>query len=290
MKDVQNQRDYRQIAIDKVGIRNIKYPISVLDRAHTAQHTVADVNLYVHLPERFRGTHMSRFIEVLHRNQREIDIRHVDGILQDMRATLNSEAAYLELSFPYFIEKQAPVSKAVSLMEYQCTMVASHHRDGERDLILAVRVPVTTLCPCSKEISERGAHNQRSLVTVTIRMHALVWIEELIDLAERSAVCDLYALLKREDEKYVTERAYDHPAFVEDIVREIARQLRKDLRISWFTVESENLESIHNHNAYAFVEFDRRRSRAGRAAKPSSGRRTRRTRGGGGGRRHGSTG
>jgi GTP cyclohydrolase I len=257
MKDVQNQPDDRNIAINKVGIRNIKYPISVLDRAHAAQHTVADINLYVQLPEQFRGTHMSRFIEVLNRYQREIDVRNLDDILQDMRERLNSEAAYLEMSFPYFIEKQAPVSKATSLMEYLCTMMACQHRDGRKDFVLTVKVPVTTLCPCSKEISERGAHNQRSTVTVSTRMNSLVWIEELIELVEKCAVCDLYALLKREDEKYVTERAYDNPAFVEDIVREIARSLRNDPRIIWFTVESENMESIHNHNAYAFVEYNR---------------------------------
>ncbi len=254
MQDVQNQRDVRQIAIDKVGIRNIKYPISVLDRAHKIQHTVADINLYVHLPEHFRGTHMSRFVEVLNRYQREINVQNMEEICQKVRETLDSEAAYLEISFPYFVEKQAPVSKARSLMEYTCSMVVSQHRDGEKEFVLTVRVPMTSLCPCSKEISERGAHNQRSVVTVSVRMNTLVWIEELIDLVEERAVCDLYALLKREDEKYVTERAYDNPAFVEDIVREIALALRADPRITWFNVESENMESIHNHNAYACVE------------------------------------
>jgi GTP cyclohydrolase I len=254
LEDVQNQRDHRHIAINKVGIRNIKYPISVRDKAYKIQHTVADINLYVHLPEHFRGTHMSRFIEVLNEYQREIDIRNMDQILQSIREALHSQAAYLEVTFPYFIEKKAPVSGAKSLMEYQCSMVASQHREGEKDFILTVRVPITTLCPCSKEISDRGAHNQRSLVTVSIRMDRLVWIEDLITLIETCAVCDLYALLKREDEKFVTERAYDNPAFVEDIVREVAVQLQADERISWFTVESENMESIHNHNAYAYVE------------------------------------
>jgi GTP cyclohydrolase IB len=254
MQDVQNQTDDRNIAIDKVGIRNIKYPISVLDKAHKVQHTVADINLYVHLPEHFRGTHMSRFVEVLNEHQREINVENMDAILDSIRKTLKSEAAYLELSFPYFIEKQAPVSKATSLMEYTCNMMACHHRDGEKDFVLTVKVPVTTLCPCSKEISDRGAHNQRSVVTVSTRMNTLVWIEELITLVEECAVCELYALLKREDEKHVTEKAYDNPAFVEDIVREIAGKLKTDERITWFTVESENMESIHNHNAYAYVE------------------------------------
>jgi len=258
VKDVQSQPDYRNLAINKVGIRNVKYTISVLDRAHKAQHTVADINMYVHLPEQFRGTHLSRFIEILNRYQREIDIRNLDDILQDMRETLKSEAAYLELSFPYFVEKQAPVSRASSLMEYHCAMVACQNRDGGKDFVLTVKVPITTLCPCSKEISERGAHNQRSIVTVAVRMSSLVWIEELIDLVENAAVCDVFALLKREDEKYVTERAYDNPAFVEDVVREVATRLQRDTRIVWYTVESENMESIHNHNAYAYIEQDRR--------------------------------
>jgi GTP cyclohydrolase IB len=265
MKDVQSQPDSRKIAIDKVGIRNIKYPISVLDRAYEAQSTVADINLYVHLPEQFRGTHMSRFVEVLNRYQRIIDVRKIDEILKDMRQTLDSEAAYLEMTFPYFIEKKAPISKATSLMEYTCTMTACQHRDGGKDFVLTVKVPVMTLCPCSKEISDRGAHNQRSLVTVSARTASLVWIEELIELVERCAVCDLYALLKREDEKFVTERAYDNPAFVEDVVREIAVKLQADERITWFTVESENMESIHNHNAYAYVEFDRRSANGDKA-------------------------
>jgi GTP cyclohydrolase IB len=266
VKDVQSQPDHRHIAINKVGIRNIKYPIAVRDRAHQAQHTVADINLYVHLPEQFRGTHLSRFVEILNRYQREIDIHNLDEILRDMRETLRSEAAYLELSFPYFVEKKAPVSQATSLMEYNCAMVACQHRDGGKDFVLTVKVPITTLCPCSKEISERGAHNQRSLVTVSIRMKSLVWIEELIDLVEAAAVCDVFALLKREDEKFVTERAYDNPAFVEDIVREVALRLQADDRIVWYTVESENMESIHNHNAYAYVELDRRGEKGGRHA------------------------
>lgn len=257
MEDVQNQPDHRHLDIDKVGIRNIRYPISVLDKAYKAQHTVADINLYVHLPQHFRGTHMSRFVEILNRYQREIDVNKLDELLLDIRKTLHSEAAYLEMSFPYFIEKRAPVSKAKSLMEYQCIMVASLHRNGQRDMVITVKVPITTLCPCSKEISDRGAHNQRSLVTVSVRMKSMVWFEDLIAVVEKTAVTDLYALLKREDEKFVTERAYDHPAFVEDIVREIAQALKKDSRLTWFTVESENMESIHNHNAYAYIESGR---------------------------------
>ena len=254
LEDIQSQPDKRQVAINKVGVRNIKYPIKVLDKAYQAQHTVADISVYVELPANFRGTHMSRLIEVLHRYQREIKVEKIDEILTDIRQTLNSETAYLELNFPYFIEKQAPVSKAKSLMEYSCAIIASQKKDGKKDLVLRVKVPITSLCPCSKAISERGAHNQRALVTVSIRMRTFIWIEDLINLIEEGAVCDLYALLKREDEKYITERAYDNPALVEDIVREIAVRIKQDSRITWFTVESESMESIHNHNAYAYVE------------------------------------
>jgi GTP cyclohydrolase I len=243
------------LAIDKVGVRNIKYPIQVMDRADKIQHTVADINLYVHLPEAFRGAHMSRFIEIINRYRKVIDVTKIDEMLADLRETLHSEAAYVEITFPYFIEKTAPVSKAVSLMEYTCELVGSHTRDDRRDLIIKVTVPIMTLCPCSKEISDRGAHNQRSRVTVAVRAKEMVWFEELIALVEDCAVCDLYALLKREDEKFVTERAYDNPAFVEDIVREIGLKLQQDSRLTWFRVESENMESIHNHNAYACMEY-----------------------------------
>ena len=252
MKDVQNETDPRQIPIDRVGVKNLRYPITVLDRTNKIQHTVGSINMYVNLPHRFRGTHMSRFIEILNEHHRELHIDTIGEILDKMKQRLDAEEAHMEVTFPYFIEKSAPVSSAKSLMEYRCQYTGTL---GEKaDFILGVEIPVTTLCPCSKELSDRGAHNQRSIVTIRIRSKKLVWIEELIAYAESSASSPLYALLKREDEKAVTEHAYDNPMFVEDIVREISGRLDDDPRIRWYSVESENFESIHNHSAYASIE------------------------------------
>ena len=252
MKDVQSQPDLRNIPIDRVGVKNLRYPITVLDRTNKKQRTVASINLYVNLPHRFRGTHMSRFVEVLNENKREIHIDTIGEILKHIKRKLNAEQAHMEVSFPYFIEKSSPVSKTKSLMEYGCSYSGS--LSDEEDFVLGVEVPVTTLCPCSKEISDRGAHNQRSLVRIQARMKGFVWIEELIEIAESSSSCPIFALLKRSDEKYVTEHSFDNPRFVEDVVREAALRLNADPRITWYRVESENLESIHNHNAYASVE------------------------------------
>jgi GTP cyclohydrolase I len=252
LKDVQSQPDLRNIPIDRVGVKNLRYPITVLDRANKKQRTIASINMYVNLPHRFRGTHMSRFVEVLNENKREIHIDTIGEILKNIKSKLNAEQAHMEVSFPYFIEKSSPVSKTKSLMEYGCSYMGS--LSDEEDFVLGVEVPVTTLCPCSKEISNRGAHNQRSLVRIQVRLKGFVWIEELIDIAESSSSCPIYALLKRSDEKYVTEHSFDNPRFVEDVVREAALRLNADTRITWYRVESENLESIHNHNAYAAVE------------------------------------
>ncbi|MDH4127534.1 MAG: GTP cyclohydrolase FolE2 [Spirochaetota bacterium] len=256
MVDVQNQIDIRNIAINKVGIKKIKYPISVLDRQNKIQHTVADINMSVSLPKQFKGTHMSRFIEVINKYKREIKIENIDEILNYIKVKLNAQEAHLEMSFPYFIEKSAPVSGEKGLMDYICRIHAKVNGKNETDLILGVSIPITTLCPCSKEISKFGAHNQRSEVTILVRMTEFVWLEELISLVESSGSCEIYSLLKREDEKYVTEQAYENPVFVEDVVREVTEKLSLDKRIIWFTVESENFESIHNHNAYAFIERD----------------------------------
>ena len=252
MKDIQNEPDHRNIPIDRVGVKDLKYPITVSDRANEIQHTVASINMYVNLPHHFRGTHMSRFIEILNMHHRDFHIDTVEKILHDMKERLNACEAHMEVQFPYFIEKQAPVSGAASLLEYQC----SYHGTlkEKADFVLGVDVPVTTLCPCSKELSRRGAHNQRSFVSIQIRSRTLVWIEELTEIAEASASSPVYALLKREDEKAVTEQAYDNPMFVEDMVREIARRLNEDPRITWYRVSSENVESIHNHSAYASIE------------------------------------
>jgi GTP cyclohydrolase IB len=252
MNDIQNQRDHRKIEINKVGVKNIRYPITVLDKAKGFQHTVANVNMFVDLPHRFKGTHMSRFVEILNKYKGSIAIKNLSKILTEVKRKLKAKTAHLEVEFPYFVEKEAPVTKAKSLMEYICRFCGSSNE--REDFYVGIVVPITTVCPCSKEISEFGAHNQRSLVTVNLRFKKFIWIEDIIQLVEECASCDLYSILKRPDEKYVTEKAYENPMFVEDVVREIAKRLKRDKNITWFTVESENFESIHNHSAYAFVE------------------------------------
>jgi len=252
MKDVQNQRDIRKISIDRVGVKNLSYPVTVLDRVNSVQHTVGFISMYVNLPHHFRGTHMSRFVEILNEHHRELHIDRIKEILIKMKERLDAEEASMEVEFPYFIEKEAPASGARSLMEYRCFFLGS--LSDREDVVLGADVPVTTLCPCSRELSDRGAHNQRSTVRIRVRYAGFIWIEELIEMAEASASSPLYALLKRKDEKAVTEHAYDRPMFVEDVVREVALKLDADARITWYSVESENMESIHNHNAYAKVE------------------------------------
>jgi len=252
MPDLQQSRDERNIPIDKVGVKNIHYPIVVLDKSKERQHTVARINMYVDLPHHFKGTHMSRFIEILNEHHGEISIEGIDAILLEMKERLEASSAHLELEFPYFIEKRAPVSGARGLMEYQCRMLGSLGETG--DFILGVTVPVTSLCPCSREISERGAHNQRSAVTVQVRYRDHIWLEDLIEWVEACGSAPVYSLLKREDEKAVTEQAYDNPRFVEDIVRAVTEKLQHIENITWFRVECENFESIHNHSAYALVE------------------------------------
>lgn len=256
MIDVQSQKDIRNIAINKVGIKQIKYPISLLDKQNKIQHTVADINMYVSLPKHFKGTHMSRFIEVLNEHKREIELNKLQDILIHMKKRLESNDAHLELTFPYFIEKEAPISKEKGLMDYLCYIQGHVNENNVMDLVMGVTVPITTLCPCSKEISQYGAHNQRSEVTIKIRRKGFLWLEDLISLIEKSGSCEIYSILKRTDEKYVTEKAYENPVFVEDVVREVTAKLSQDKDILWFTVESENFESIHNHNAYAYIERD----------------------------------
>lgn len=252
MPDMQKSADERRIAIDKVGVKDIRYPIVVLDRARKEQHTVARVNMYVDLPHQFKGTHMSRFIEVLNLYHGAISIENIETILAEMKQKLEANCAYLELEFPYFIEKSAPVSGARGLMEYQCRMTGI--LGDSFDFVLEVSVPVTSLCPCSREISERGAHNQRSLVNVQVRYDKHIWLEELVEQVEACASAPVYSLLKREDEKAVTEQAYDNPMFVEDMVRTVTERLRAIPQVTWFRVECENFESIHNHSAYAQLE------------------------------------
>ena len=254
--DVQSSADTRQIAINKVGIKAIRHPVRVQDKSAGSQHTIAVFNMYVGLPHNFKGTHMSRFVEILNSHEREISVESFPAMLRDMVAKLEAETGHIEMSFPYFINKTAPVSGVQSLMDYDVTFIGNIV-NSEIVTSTKVVVPVTSLCPCSKKISERGAHNQRSHVTVTARTNDFVWIEEIVQLVEAEASCELFGLLKRPDEKYVTERAYDNPKFVEDMVRDVAARLNDEGRIDAYVVESENFESIHNHSAYALIEKDK---------------------------------
>ncbi len=255
LRDIQGEPDFRRIDIGKVGVKDIRYPIVVLDKKNKIQHTIASINMYVDLPHQFKGTHMSRFIEILNEHRREITIRKFPEILREMKRRFSASTAHLEVEFPYFMEKSAPVSKSKSLMEYRCRYAGS--LSTAHDFVLEVMVPVSTLCPCSKEISDRGAHNQRGMVKVGVRFAGFVWIEDIIKTVENSSSSPVYSLLKRVDEKYVTEKSYDNPMFVEDVVREVAVNLGRMKKIKWFRVEAENWESIHNHSAYAFLEKNR---------------------------------
>jgi GTP cyclohydrolase IB len=256
--DVQGSADSRRIAIDKVGIKNIRHPVRVSDRSGAEQHTVATFNMYVYLPHDFKGTHMSRFVQILNNHEREIGVASFKDMLTEMSQRLESEAGHIEMSFPFFVNKKAPVTGVESLLDYEVTFIGEI-RHGQPSLDIKVVVPVTSLCPCSKKISAYGAHNQRSHVTVQVKTRGYIWIEELIEMIEKEASSELYGLLKRPDEKFVTERAYDNPKFVEDMVRDVATRLNEDDRISAYVVEAENFESIHNHSAYALIERDKER-------------------------------
>ena len=253
IEDVQNTPDQRHLDIDKVGIKSIRHPISVKDKTGGDQSTVAMFDMYVHLPHNFKGTHMSRFVEILNENERTISVKNFEKILRDMLERLESKAGDVEMTFPYFVNKRAPISGVESLLDYEVTFIGSI-KDNQFINQIKVIIPVTSLCPCSKKISDYGAHNQRSHVTVTVETKDFVWIEEIIELVEKNASSELYGLLKRPDEKYVTEKAYDNPKFVEDMVRDIATDLNQNSKITSYTVESENFESIHNHSAYAMIQ------------------------------------
>ncbi len=254
--DVQGSADSRRLAINRVGIKDIQHPVVVKDRSDGVQHTIARFNMYVQLPQHFKGTHMSRFVHILNNHEREISIQSFKSILREMLVSLEADAGVIEMNFPYFVNKAAPVSGVQSLMDYDVTLIGEINRD-QIDTEIKVVVPVTSLCPCSKKISQYGAHNQRSHVTIRVLTKEFVWIEELIDIVEKAASCELFGLLKRPDEKYVTEMAYNNPKFVEDMVRDIAGNLNSDPRIRRYTVESENFESIHNHSAYALIEHNK---------------------------------
>jgi GTP cyclohydrolase I len=258
MPDVQSTADDRRLAIDRVGIKGIRHPVRVADKSGGVQHTVALFSMYVHLPHNFKGTHMSRFVEILNEHEREISVESFESILRQMVERLEAESGRIEMSFPYFVNKAAPVSGVQSLLDYDVTFIGEI-RDGRYAFTMKVVVPVTSLCPCSKKISEYGAHNQRSHITVTARTRGFVWIEDVVRVCEEQASCELYGLLKRPDEKFVTERAYENPKFVEDMVRDVAQVLDRDERILAYVVESENFESIHNHSAYALIERNKTR-------------------------------
>ena len=255
VEDVQGRADTRHLPINRVGVKNINHPVRVKDRSSGEQHTIATFNMYVSLPHNFKGTHMSRFVEILH-IEREISVESFRAMLATMTERLEADVGHIEMSFPFFVMKRAPVSGVESLMDYQASLIGER-RNGHTEMWVKVVVPVTSLCPCSKRISDYGAHNQRSHVTITARLRHHMWIEELIEIAEKEASCELYGILKRPDEKYVTERAYDNPKFVEDIVRDVAVRLNKEERVRAYVVEAENFESIHNHSAYALSEHDK---------------------------------
>jgi GTP cyclohydrolase IB len=253
MQDKQSERDHRELRIDKVGVKGLRFPIQIRDKAHSVQNTIATISMFVDLPKEFKGTHMSRFIEVLNAHGNMVHVENIPEILYAMQRKLKSDAAHLEMEFPFFLTKKAPVSGMESVMDYTARFDANAY-GREIDFVLTVLAGVTTLCPCSKAISRHGAHNQRGLVTVQIRSRRAIWIEDLIALVEESASSELFSLLKRQDEKAVTERAYENPVFVEDLVRNVAVKLNAHPDVTWYRVEAENFESIHNHNAYACIE------------------------------------
>jgi GTP cyclohydrolase I len=254
LSDTQSQPDSRKIAIDRVGVKCLRFPVRVRDKARTEQHTVATVSLAVDLPHEYKGTHMSRFVEVLNSHGPELDVHTIQAIPLELLSRLNARRSHVEFTFPYFMRKTAPVSGKAGLIDYEVSFELDADGVHDIDFVLTVKVPVTTLCPCSKAISERGAHNQRGIVTYSVRSAKPIWIEDLIRLVERCASAELYSVLKRPDEKAVTEQAYDNPVFVEDLVRNVAARSDQQANILWYRVEAENFESIHNHNAYARIE------------------------------------
>ncbi|NLL35926.1 MAG: GTP cyclohydrolase I FolE2 [Fretibacterium sp.] len=257
MRDVQKERDMRNVAIDRVGVRDVSYPIVVKDPKNGTQSTIATVSMSVLLPHDYRGTHMSRFIETLEAFQKKIAPSTLEHLTEHLRLRLDATEADIELVFPYFVRKKAPVSGIESFMRYEVCLQGFYCQETF-DMIIGVKAPVQTLCPCSKEISSYGAHNQRASVFLKVRIRELVWFEELIEMIENASSAPLYTLLKREDEKFVTEQAYDNPQFVEDVVRDLAVTLSKDDRVTWYSISVTSAESIHNHDAFAEVTQDKR--------------------------------
>lgn len=254
LTDIQNQKDSRNLAIDRVGVKNLRYPLRIRDKADSEQGTVATISMAVDLPKEYKGTHMSRFVEVLNSYGPVLDVHTICGIPAELLERLTAHRAHVEFRFPFFLKKQAPVTGREGMIDYEVIFDVDASRE-ELEFIVTVLVPVTTLCPCSKAISARGAHNQRGIVTYAVKFsREPIWIEDLVRLVEKCASCELYSVLKRPDEKFVTERAYDNPVFVEDLVRNVAAASDAQEGISWYRVEAENFESIHNHNAYAVIE------------------------------------
>lgn len=253
MEDVQSGPPLVPLCIDKVGVKNLHLPVMVRDRAQGRQHTVATVDMGVELPSAFKGTHMSRFVEALENWGEELDYRSVKTLLEDVKTRLGANSAYVVFCFPYFVRKEAPASGSSGLVWYQCRL-KGEMKDDKPEFLLEVDVPVTTVCPCSKAISTEGAHGQRTVVRLAVRMRGFSWLEEFIDIAESGGSAPVYTLLKREDEKFVTEQAFANPTFVEDVVRTVALRLAEHPQISWFRVEVESFESIHCHNAFACIE------------------------------------
>jgi GTP cyclohydrolase I len=255
IRDVQGHADHRRLAIEQVGIRGLRHQVAVQDRNGGEQHTIAVSDISVDLAHDQKGIHMSRCVEILRRHKGALSLPGFTRMLEDTASYLDASASYISMSFPFFVVKKAPISEIESPMDYQVSMEGVH-RAGVTEVRLKVVVPVTSLCPCSKEISDYGAHNQRTHITITAKAGAGLWAEDLIDVAEKEASCELYSVLKRPDEKYVTERAYDNPKFVEDIVRDVAAALKQNRHVLSYVVESENFESIHNHSAYARLRHD----------------------------------
>lgn len=252
MKDVQAGSDLRNVAIDRVGVKDVTYPIRLKTRDGEEQTTVASINMYVALPHYQKGTHMSRFLEVLNDETSEpITPDRIPAVAKAICERLNAEEAHFEAEFTYFMRKPAPITKKLGLMDYRVRFACT--ANGTTDFIMSVAAPATSLCPCSKEISEFGAHNQRCRIEASVRFKGMLWIEDLVEILEKAASCPVYAVLKRPDEKFVTEQAYLNPKFVEDIVRDLALALEREKRIEWYSINSENFESIHSHNAYAQI-------------------------------------
>jgi GTP cyclohydrolase I len=251
--DVQGALDSRCIAINKAGIKSIRHPVKIIDKGRRAQHVIATFDMHASLSHQLKGVHMSRFVEILNSSTRIISVKSFESLVSAVVRKLETESGVVEMTFPYFMSKTAPITGISSLLDYQVTFAGTVH-EGAYHFVLKVVVPVTSLCPCSKQVSAYGAHNQRSHMSISVRPSSSIWIEDLIQMAENQASCEVYGLLKRTDEKYVTEKAYDNPKFAEDVVRDVAELLNRDVRVDAYVVESENFESIHNHSAYALIE------------------------------------